>query len=263
MKGPAVDGAAMVSVNAPARANNRITVRERIRPLRSTPGLALPRAGNFTVRGPGPAPRQPTLTRRAVLAQSGEDPRPSEVLYIALMFGVVSFFVGQGILLVAVTALGGRRDIRRVVVAEARFGSVGDAMFLLGIVFGFHRQDELAALSPTGAWVPAEGAGRMIHHERPDVVQAIAMLPPRSCWPTQTFPRIRKEVARRQRGTGGRRQKVGMRLRPRLPTCGSGQTGWWESATTEIDAEEVGGLNPPAPTDRSENARSGKGRPTR
>lgn len=58
-------------------------------------------------------------------------------LHIALMFGAVSIFVGQGLLSGAVAGSEDVRAIRRVLAAESRFGPLGGAMFVLGIVFGF------------------------------------------------------------------------------------------------------------------------------
>ena len=58
-------------------------------------------------------------------------------LHIAAMFLAVSIFVGQGMLVGAVARSGDVRAVRRVLAAEDRFASIGGAMFLLGIVFGF------------------------------------------------------------------------------------------------------------------------------
>jgi uncharacterized membrane protein len=58
-------------------------------------------------------------------------------LHIAFLFVAVSIFVGQGMLVGAVARSGDVLAVRRMLVTEERFGPVGGAMFLLGIVFGF------------------------------------------------------------------------------------------------------------------------------
>jgi uncharacterized membrane protein len=58
-------------------------------------------------------------------------------LHIAAMFLAVSIFVGQGMLSGAVARSGDVHALRRVLASEDRFGPVGGAAFLLGIVFGF------------------------------------------------------------------------------------------------------------------------------
>lgn len=60
-----------------------------------------------------------------------------QFLHIASMFGAVSLFVGQGMLSAGIARTGDVRAIRRTLAVEARFGPVGGALFLLGIVFGF------------------------------------------------------------------------------------------------------------------------------
>jgi len=56
--------------------------------------------------------------------------------HVAAMFFAVSIFVGQGMLERAVARSGDVRALRRVLAAEERFGPLGGAMFLLGIVLG-------------------------------------------------------------------------------------------------------------------------------
>ena len=58
-------------------------------------------------------------------------------LHIAAMFVAVSIFVGQGMLVGAVARTGDVRAVRRVLDAEERFASIGGALYLLGVVFGF------------------------------------------------------------------------------------------------------------------------------
>jgi len=58
-------------------------------------------------------------------------------LHISFMFVAVSIFVGQGMLSGAVARAGNVRALRGVLAAEDRFGPIGGAMFVLGIVFGF------------------------------------------------------------------------------------------------------------------------------
>jgi uncharacterized membrane protein len=58
-------------------------------------------------------------------------------LHISLMFVAVSIFVGQGMLVGAVARSGDVRALRGILAIEAKFSSVGAAMFALGIVFGF------------------------------------------------------------------------------------------------------------------------------
>lgn len=58
-------------------------------------------------------------------------------LHIASMFLAVSIFVGQGMLSGVVARTGDVRALRRVLAAEDRFGPIGGAVFLGGIVFGF------------------------------------------------------------------------------------------------------------------------------
>lgn len=57
-------------------------------------------------------------------------------VHIAAMFATVSIFVGQGLLSAAITQRGDVRAIRRTLAAEARFGPIGGALFLLGIGAG-------------------------------------------------------------------------------------------------------------------------------
>ena len=57
-------------------------------------------------------------------------------LHISAMFGAVSIFVGQGVLERAVARSGDVRALRRVLAAEDRFGRIGGALFILGVVFG-------------------------------------------------------------------------------------------------------------------------------
>jgi hypothetical protein len=58
-------------------------------------------------------------------------------LHIAAMLVAVSIFVGQGMLSGAVARSGDVAATRRVLAAEDRFGPIGGALFILGIVFGF------------------------------------------------------------------------------------------------------------------------------
>lgn len=58
-------------------------------------------------------------------------------LHIVAMFAAVSIFVGQGWLEAVVARSGDVRALRRVLLAEDRFGPIGGGIFLLGIAFGF------------------------------------------------------------------------------------------------------------------------------
>jgi uncharacterized protein YbjT (DUF2867 family) len=58
-------------------------------------------------------------------------------LHIAAMFAAVSVFVGQGLLSAAIAESHDVRAIRRTLTAEARFGALGGALFLVGLGFGF------------------------------------------------------------------------------------------------------------------------------